>query len=45
MSRAYIDAIRAGFEPNLEPGLRRIAEMMTRAAGDGDRHGEETSPH
>lgn len=25
---AYVDQIRAGFEPNLEPGMRRIAESM-----------------
>jgi hypothetical protein len=31
----YIDNIRAAFEPNLEPGMRRIARMMTeRAAQD-----------
>ena len=29
---AYVDQIRAGFEPNLEPGMRRIAETMARAA-------------
>jgi Polyketide cyclase / dehydrase and lipid transport len=28
---AYVDQIRAGFEPNLEPGLRRIAERMADA--------------
>jgi hypothetical protein len=28
----YVDQIRAGFEPNLEPGMRRIAESMARAA-------------
>src|SRR5262245_2390463 len=28
----YVDEIRAGFEPNLEPGLKRIAESMERAA-------------
>jgi hypothetical protein len=28
----YINEIRAGFEPNLEPGLRRIAQAMARAA-------------
>ena len=28
----YVDQIRAGFEPNLEPGMRRIAESMVRAA-------------
>ena len=27
---AYVDDIRAGFEPNLEPGMRRIAESMAR---------------
>jgi hypothetical protein len=31
---AYVDQIRAGFEPNLEPGMRRIAESMARAASD-----------
>jgi hypothetical protein len=29
---AYVDGIRAGFERNLEPGMRRIAEAMARAA-------------
>jgi hypothetical protein len=29
---AYVEGIRSGFEPNLEPGLRRIAERMTSAA-------------
>jgi hypothetical protein len=29
---AYVDQIRAGFEPNLEPGMQRIAESMARAA-------------
>jgi hypothetical protein len=29
---AYVEQIRAGFEPNLEPGMRRIAESMARAA-------------
>ena len=37
---AYIDDIRSGFEPNLEPGMRRLAQLMTRAAeksrGAGD---------
>jgi hypothetical protein len=28
---AYINDIRAGFEPNMEPGMRRLAQMMTRA--------------
>ena len=28
----YVEQIRAGFEPNLEPGMRRIAESMARAA-------------
>ncbi len=31
---AYIDAIRSAFEPNLEPGMRRIAVMMVRAVQD-----------
>ncbi len=30
----YVADIRAGFEANLEPGLRRIAEMMARAASE-----------
>jgi hypothetical protein len=25
----YIDNIRAAFEPNLEPGMQRIARMMS----------------
>jgi hypothetical protein len=25
---AYVDEIRAAFEPNLEPGMRRIAQAM-----------------
>jgi hypothetical protein len=29
---AYIQDVSAGFEPNLEPGLRRIAERMLLAA-------------
>lgn len=29
---AYVDDIRSGFEPNLEPGMRRIAQLMARAA-------------
>jgi len=29
---ASVGEIRAGFEPNLEPGMRRIAESMARAA-------------
>jgi hypothetical protein len=28
---AYVDQIRAGFEPNLEPGMVRRAESMARA--------------
>lgn len=28
---AYVDGIRVGFERNLEPGMRRIAEAMARA--------------
>lgn len=31
---AYIDGVRAGFEPNLEPGLRRIAALMEQAASN-----------
>ena len=27
---AYVDDIKSGFEPNLEPGLRRIAQSMER---------------
>ena len=38
---AYIGDIRAAFEPNLEPGMRRIAQMMTRAAGDGTAAGRD----
>jgi hypothetical protein len=34
---AYVDGIRAGFEPNLEPGMRRIAESMARAASEGQK--------
>lgn len=29
---AYVEDVRAAFEPNLEPGMRRIAMMMERAA-------------
>jgi Polyketide cyclase / dehydrase and lipid transport len=36
----YIDDIRAGFEPNLEPGMRRIAENMTRASSERARSNE-----
>jgi hypothetical protein len=28
----YIDEVRAGFEPNLEPGMRRIAGNIARAS-------------
>jgi len=28
----YVDDIRAAFEPNLEPGMRRIARMMMERA-------------
>jgi len=31
---AYISDIQSAFEPHLEAGMRRIAEMMTRAAQD-----------
>jgi hypothetical protein len=24
----YVDEIKSAFEPNLEPGMRRIAQMM-----------------
>ncbi len=37
---AYIDDIRSAFEPHLEPGMRRIAQMMTRAAEDSRGDGE-----
>ena len=36
----YIDDIRAGFEPNLEPGMRKIAENMTRASLESGRSNE-----
>jgi Polyketide cyclase / dehydrase and lipid transport len=36
----YIDDIKAGFEPNLEPGMRRIAENMARASSEGWRSNE-----
>jgi hypothetical protein len=29
---AYVDGVRAAFEPNLEPGMRRIADLMAQAA-------------
>jgi hypothetical protein len=29
---AYVDGVKAGFEPNLEPGMRRMAEALRRAA-------------
>ena len=32
----YVDEIRAGFESNLEPGMRRIAESTARAASHAD---------
>ena len=33
---AYVDEVKSAFEPNLEPGMRRIAQMMERAkAGAG----------
>jgi Polyketide cyclase / dehydrase and lipid transport len=28
---AYVDAMKSGFEPNIEPGMQRIAERMERA--------------
>jgi hypothetical protein len=37
----YVDEIRAGFEPNLEPGMRRIAESMERAASEASRSSED----
>jgi hypothetical protein len=33
----YIDDIKAGFEPNLEPGMRRIAENMAQASSESRR--------
>ena len=39
-SATYIDDIRAGFEPNLEPGMRKIAENMTRASLESGRSNE-----
>jgi Polyketide cyclase / dehydrase and lipid transport len=30
---AYVDEIRSLFEPNMEPGMRRIAQMMERRYG------------
>ena len=39
---AYINDIRAGFEPNLAPGLKRIAERMAHAAAETDGMGEAT---
>jgi hypothetical protein len=33
---SYVDDLKAAFEPNLEPGMRRIAKMMMeRAAANG----------
>ena len=31
----FVDGVRAAFEPNLEPGMRRIAELMKQAAQRG----------
>ena len=31
---AHVDGIRSAFEPNLEPGMRRIAQTMERLHGD-----------
>lgn len=31
----YVNEVRAAFEPNLEPGMRRIAKLMERAAENG----------
>jgi hypothetical protein len=28
---AYIEGVRDGFGPNLEPGMKRIADLMARA--------------
>ena len=36
----YIDGIRAGFEPNLEPGMRRIAANMAQASSKAGRSSE-----
>jgi hypothetical protein len=30
---AYVDEIKSAFEPNLEPGMRRIAQSMERVRG------------
>jgi hypothetical protein len=35
---AYVDQISAAFEPHLEAGMRRVADLMMRAASE-DRHG------
>jgi hypothetical protein len=35
---AYVDGIKSLFEPNLEPGMRRIAQMMERVALEPVRH-------
>jgi hypothetical protein len=32
----YVDNIRAAFEPNLEPGMQRIARMMVARAAESD---------
>jgi len=32
---AYVDGIRSAFEPNLEPGMRRIAQTMERRHIEG----------
>ena len=32
----YVDDLKAAFEPHLEPGMRRIAKMMERAAANAD---------
>ena len=31
-AHAYVEGIKAAFEPNLEPGMRRIAALLTEAA-------------
>ena len=36
----YLDDVRAGFEPNLEPGMRKIAENMRRASLETGRANE-----
>ena len=33
---AHVEAVRAAFEPNLEPGMRRIANLMVGAMARED---------